>query len=261
MKQVPDTSAAIKVKADGSGVETEGLEFVISPYDEYAIEEALRIKERVAGSEVVVFSLGPDRVTKALRSGLALGADKAIHLCDAAFEGGDAIATARALAAALKKVGPFDLILAGREASDDGMSAVGSAVAEFLGVPQASEVKKLELADDGKTAVCYSEVEGGTAVVEIALPAVVTAQKGLNEPRYASLKGIMAAKKKELATLTAADLGLDAGSVGKAGSKLEILKLEPPPQKQTAGKILKDLEAGPAAQELVRLLREEAKAI
>ncbi|MBI4872122.1 MAG: electron transfer flavoprotein subunit beta/FixA family protein [Candidatus Riflebacteria bacterium] len=261
LKQVPDTAATLKLKSDGSGIETEGLEFVISPYDEYALEEALRIKEKQGGGEILVFSLGPERSTKALRSALALGADKAVHLLDAAFEGSDAIATAKALAAALAKFGPFDLVLAGCVAADDGMCAVGSAVAEFLGIPQATEVKKLELAADGKSLTCWSEVESGTAVLELPLPALLTAQKGLNEPRYASLKGIMAAKKKELLVLKPADLGLAAEATGTTGSRTEVLSYEPPPKKQAAGKILKDLEPAEAARELVRLLREEAKVI
>ncbi|MBI2943295.1 MAG: electron transfer flavoprotein subunit beta/FixA family protein [Candidatus Wallbacteria bacterium] len=261
IKQVPDTSAALKVKPDGSGVDTEGLEFVISPYDEYGLEEALRTKEKLATGEVVVVALGPERVAKALRSGLAMGADRAVHLADAAFDGSDAIATARALAAALKKAGPFDLVWAGKEATDDGMSTVGAALAEFLGIPHASEVKKAELSADKTSITCWSEVEGGTAVVEVKLPAVLTAQKGLNEPRYASLKGIMMAKKKELAVYTPADLGLTAEQVGKSGSPSEVLKVEPPPKKQTNTKLIKDLEPDAAAKELVRLLREEAKVI
>ncbi|MBI3890612.1 MAG: electron transfer flavoprotein subunit beta/FixA family protein [Candidatus Wallbacteria bacterium] len=261
IKQVPDTSATLKVKPDGSGVDTEGLEFVISPYDEYGLEEALKTKEKMDAGEVVVLGLGPERVTKALRSGLAMGADRAIHLADAAYEGSDALATARALAAALKKAGPFDLIWAGKEAVDDGMSTVGAAIAEFLGIPHVSEVKKAELAADHSSVTCWSEVEGGTAVVEVKLPAVLTAQKGLNEPRYASLKGIMMAKKKELVRFTPADLGLGAEQVGKSGSRTEVLKVEPPPKKQTVTKLIKDLEPEAAAKELLRLLRDEAKVI
>ncbi|MBI5546899.1 MAG: electron transfer flavoprotein subunit beta/FixA family protein, partial [Deltaproteobacteria bacterium] len=191
----------------------------------------------------------------------AMGADRAIHLADAAYEGSDAFATARALAAALKKAGPFDMVWTGREAADDGMSVVGAAIGEYLGIPHVSEVKKLDLAADKSSVTCQSEVEGGTAIVQVRLPAVLTAQKGLNEPRYASLKGIMMAKKKELLTFTPADLGLTPDQVGKAGSNTEVLKLEPPPKKQTVGKVLKDLEPVAAARELVRLLREEAKIV
>ncbi|HEU5180716.1 MAG TPA: electron transfer flavoprotein subunit beta/FixA family protein [Candidatus Polarisedimenticolia bacterium] len=256
IKQVPDTETKVKVAADGRSLDAAGVTFVISPYDEYALEEALRIKEKQTG-EVVVFSVGDERTGTSLRTALAMGADRAVHLKDAAFEGSDAVGLSRILAAALKPEA-FDLILMGKQAVGTDRGQIGPRVAELLGLPHVSVVTHLEVGEGSFRA--HREIEGAHEIVEGATPALVTAQKGLNEPRYASLKGILAAKKKEMKVLGAADLGIDPATVGHAGARTRWEKLELPPAR-TAGKMLKDMEPAAAAHELVRLLREEAKVI
>ncbi|UCD56070.1 MAG: electron transfer flavoprotein subunit beta/FixA family protein, partial [Candidatus Hydrogenedentota bacterium] len=188
MKQVPDTETKVQVKPGETTISTEGVTYVINPYDEFAIEEALKIKDAKGEGEVALVSLGWDKAAEALRTGLAMGADKAVHLNDPAFLGGDACSVAVALSKALKKM-EYDLILCGKQAIDYDNHQVGVRVAELLEIPHVAVVTKLEL-QDGKAAA-HREVEGGTEVIETPLPAVITCQKGLNEPRYASLKGIM----------------------------------------------------------------------
>ena len=256
IKQVPDTETKVKIASDGRSLDEGGVTWVVSPYDEIAMEEALRIREK-QGGEVVAFSLGGERVSTALRTMLAMGADRAVHLKDSAFEGSDALGISRILAAAL---GPesFDLILLGKQAVGTDRGQVGPRVAELLGLPHVGVVTRLSW--DGPRFTAHREIEGAHEIVEGSLPAVITTQKGLNEPRYASLKGILAAKKKEIRVVSAADLGVDPGKIGSAGSRTSWEKLELPPER-TGGTILKDLEPAKAASELVRLLREEAKVI
>ena len=258
VKQVPDTESVIKIKPDGSDVITDDLKYVMNPYDEYGVEEALQIKEKMGGT-VTILCMGPSRVMETIRTALAMGADKAVHLDDPAFEGGDAFATAKTLAEALKGI-EYDLILCGKQAVDDDLSQVGQTLAELLGIPSISLIQKLEIADDGKSAIVHNQVEGGMAVMNVSLPAVLTTQKGLNEPRYASLPGIMKAKKKPLETKDLAALGLSSESVGCAGSKIMITKLTPPPER-AAGKIIEGEGPQETVPKLVQLLREEAKVI
>ncbi len=255
IKRVPDTETRLQVK-DGKIV-TEGISWVISPYDEYAVEESLRLQEKFGG-KVTLLCLGPEDAKEVIRKGLALGADDAIHLNDPAFEGGDAATTARALAAALKKM-QYDLVFAGKQAVDEDNAQVAIRVAELLDLPHVNAVIKLELADNKKSARCTREVDGERDVMETTLPAILTAQQGLNEPRYPSLKGIMGAKKKPITNWSASDLGLDAATVGAAGAKIEIVHYDPPAPRPP-GKIIPG-DAPTAAKELVRLLREEAKVI
>jgi len=255
VKHVPDTETRVKVKPDGLGLDLADANWVMNPYDEFAVEEALELKEKLGG-EVTVVTVGGKESEKTLRTALAMGADKAVLCDDPAFEGGDAMTTARVLAAAARKV-PFDLILAGKHGVGDDNQQVGSLVAELLGIPAVTVVTGLEV--NGSDLTLKREIEGGTEVVAVKTPAVVTCQKGLNEPRYPSLKGIMAAKKKEVATWKAADLGLDPASVGAAGAAFELRKMELPPPRP-AGKILAG-ELPDQVKELVKLLREEAKAI
>ena len=256
IKQVPDTETKVRIAADGRSLDETGVTFVVSPYDEIAVEEGLRIKEK-RGGEVVAFSVGDERVSTSLRTVLALGADRAIHLKDPAFENSDALGLSRILAAALKPEA-FDLILFGKQAVGTDRGQLGPRVAELLDLPHVGVVVRLALEGDRFTA--HREVEGAQEVMEGGLPVVLTAQKGLNEPRYASLKGILAAKKKEIKVLTIAELGLNPSMVGSAGARTRWEKLELPPAR-TAGKILKGMDPGEAARELVRLLREEAKVI
>jgi len=253
IKQVPDTATQVKVGADPRGVDTTGITWIVSPYDEFAVEEALRIKEKRGQGEVVAVTLGPDRAKEALRSCLAMGADRAVHVNDPALEGADALTAARALAAVVKLEEP-KLVLTGRQAIDDDMGAVGAQVAEILGWPCLSWVMEEAIAEDGQRVRAGRQVEGGLELFDAPLPCVLTAQKGLNEPRYPTLKGIMGAKKKEVKNLTAADLG-----VGQIGRELEIVALDPPPPRPP-GRVLtgdpKDM-----ARELVRALREDVKII
>jgi len=251
LKQVPDTETRIRIAPDGRGILENDVNWIVSPYDEFAIEEALRLRE-AKGGDVVLVSLGPDRVQSALRTGLAMGADSAIHLKDAGFDAADTLGIARALAAAVRGLAPFDLVLTGQQGVGGDNSQIPGLIAELLDVPQVTMAVKVELGDGNATV--EREVEGGHEVWETALPAVISAQKGLNEPRYASLKGIMAAKKKPIAENTLAGLGVTTAK------SVTYVKFELPPARK-AVKLVPPDDPAAAGKELVRLLREEAKVI
>ena len=253
IKQVPDTATQVKIGADPKRIDTTGITWVVSPYDEYAVEEALRIKEKRGQGEVVAVTLGPERAKEALRSCLAMGADRALHLNDPAWENADSLAVARALAAEIKQEAP-QLVLFGRQAIDDDMGAMPAQVADLLGWPCASWIMEETISDDGKSVRAGRQVEGALEVFTIPLPCVLSAQKGLNEPRYPTLKGIMGAKKKEIKDVKAADLGLAAD-----GGQLLVVTLEALPPRPP-GRIIPG-EPAQAVKELVRSLREDAKAI
>jgi electron transfer flavoprotein beta subunit len=253
VKQVPDTATQVKIAADRRTIDTTGITWIVSPYDEFAVEEALRIKEKRGQGEVVAVSLGPERVKEALRSCLAMGCDRAIHLNDPAWNGADTLATAKALAAVIRQEAP-GLVLCGRQAIDDDMGAVPAQLAELLGRPCASWIMEATIDADGKTARAARQVEGGLEVFDLPLPAVLTAQKGLNEPRYPTLRGIMGAKKKEIRDVKAADLGLAVEP-----PQLSIVTLEALPPRPSGRIIQGDVPT--AVRELVRSLREDAKAI
>ena len=258
VKQVPDTEARLRVRADGKWIEEEDLPFVINESDEYALEEALKIAEASEG-EVVVFGLGPERTREALRKGLALGAAKAVHLGDEEFSGGDAIATGRALAAAISRES-FDLVLTGSQSDDIGWGATGSVIAGYLGWPHAWLVMGVEIEEGGESAKVTREMEAGmNEIFRLALPAVLEVQAGINHPRYASLKGIMQAKKKEIATVSHADLGLESGQVGAPGSGVELLSVAFPETGEGAQIIEGDAES--AAKTLVEKLKTEARVL
>jgi electron transfer flavoprotein beta subunit len=252
IKQVPDTETRIRIAPDGKSIVESDVNWIVSPYDEFAIEEALKIKE-AKGGEVVLVSLGPDRVQSALRSGLAMGADSALHLKDPLFDQTDTLGTAWALATALKPMGP-DLILMGQQGVGGDNAQVPGLVAEILDLPQVTTVVKVEI-QDGKATV-EREIEGAHETWDVTLPAVLSAQKGLNEPRYASLKGIMAAKKKLIETKGAADLGLTPEQLAP---KTKIGALELPPSRSAVKMIEGDADT--QVKELLRLLHEEAKVI
>ena len=256
VKQVPDTETRIQIQ--NGAVDTTSVKWVANPYDEYAIEEALRIRERLGAGKVTVVSLGPDRVKEAIKYALSLGADEGIHVKGDGVALDDPLSAATVLAAAATKAG-FDLILTGKHAVDQDYGATGAMLAELLDVPHVSVVVGLEIDAAAKSGRAKREVEGGSESVSFELPAVVTAQKGLNEPRYASLKGIMAVKKKVIPEWTLADLGVDAASVAPAGAALRTLEVTLPPPR-AAGKMLEG-EPADTVRELVRLLREEAKVI
>ena len=247
IKQVADTETRVKVAADGKSLDPAGVTWILNPYDEFALEQALRIREAAGSGEVVVVSLGGAGVPTTLRNALALGADRAVHLKTDALQP-DSLQVARAIAAELKTTGleAAQLVWFGKQAVDDDAAQVGPMVAELLGHPCVTVVAAMELS--GTQAVVEREIEGGREVVEVTLPAVLAAEKGLNEPRYASLKGIMAAKKKPIEEKPAA-LGAPA---------LETLSLALPPPR-SPGRIVGQGVDG--VKELVRVLREEAKVI
>jgi electron transfer flavoprotein beta subunit len=253
IKQVPDTETRIKIAPSADRIVDSDVSWIVSPYDEFAVEEALKIRE-AKGGEVVVVSVGPERTQAALRNTLAMGADSAIHVKDAALDDADPAATAAALAAAIRTLAPFDLVLTGQQGVGGDHSQVPGLLAEALDLPQVTVAVKLEIGDSG--AVVEREIEGGREVWETSLPAVISAQKGLNTPRYASLKGIMAAKKKTIQTLDAARLGLDAAGLAP---RTRVVSLDLPPGRPP----VKLLEGDPTSQagELIRLLHEEAKVI
>ncbi len=258
IKQVPHTETRIRIAEDGVSINPEGVNFVINPYDEYAVEEALRIKAARGEGEVIVLSVGADKAEEALRTALAMGADRAVLITDEALRGGDLGGTATVLAQALTAEG-VDLVLCGKQAVDDDCAAVGAMLAEKLGWPQATVVTGLEIAQDGATARATLEIDGGRAVIELPLPAVITAQKGLNEPRYPSLPGIMQARRKPLEKKGLADLRVDASEVGAAAARIKLEKLTPPPTRPQ-GRILEGEPAQTAA-ELAGLLRDEVKVV
>jgi electron transfer flavoprotein beta subunit len=242
INHVPDTAAKINVAADGKTIDKSGVTYVISPYDEFAVEECLRLKEK-NGGDVTVLSLGGDVHKETLRKALAMGADKAVLLKDEGVR--DSFGVARALADYLKELSP-DIVFFGKQSVDYDDGAVGVMVAEMLGLPSVSVVVKLDVAEGKATA--EREIEGGREVVETSLPAVFTAQKGLNDPRYPSLKGIMGAKSKPIEERQAAPVT----------PKTELLQMQKPPAKPAGRIIGADVSAVP---ELVRLLHEEAKVI
>ena len=253
IKQAPDTATQVKIGGDGKTIDTTGITWIVSPYDEFAVEEALRIKEKRGEGEVVAVTLGPDRAKEALRSCLAMGCDRAIHLNDPAWAAADTLATARALAAVIKQEGA-QLVLCGRQAIDDDMGAVTAQLAEVLGWPCAYWIMEETIDADAKSVRAARQVEGGLEVFDLPLPAVLAAQKGLNEPRYPTLKRIMGAKKKEIKDLKAADLALMVEP-----PQLSVVTLEALPPRLPGRVIPGDVST--AVKELVRALREEAKAI
>jgi len=256
VKQVPDTETQIKIAPDKKSIVKDDIKWVMNPYDEFGVEEALRIKEKFKG-EVTVVGLGPKRVTESIRTALAMGADKGVLINDEALEGSDSLGVARALAAVIKNL-QYDLIFTGQRGVDDDMGVVGATLAETLGIPQISLVTKLEILDDGKALKAHRPVEGQVMVIESSLPALITTQKGLNEPRYASLPGIMKAKKKPFEEKTLADLGLNPAEFGGGGRKTVILEMTPPPAR-AAGKIVDGETPEEKASQLAKLLHDEAK--
>jgi electron transfer flavoprotein beta subunit len=243
LKRVPDTTSKIVIGADRKSIDEAGLKFVPNPYDEFAVEEALALKEKAGAGETVVYALGGDAAAETLRTALAMGIDRAVLLQSPGSP--DGLAVAQALAAELG-TGGYDLILFGKLAVDDYNHQVGAMTAELLGLPCITSVAHLEL--EGGTVVAEREIEGGIEVSTCALPAVLTCDKGLNNPRLPSLKGIMAAKKKPLETKPAA--------LGTA--TLEVVGLELPPERQPGRIVGEGADAVPA---LVALLRTEAKVL
>jgi electron transfer flavoprotein beta subunit len=247
IKHVPDTETKIKVAGDGVSLDEAAVsKWIISPFDEYALEQALLFREAGEG-EVVLVSLGGDAVQATLRQGLAMGADRAVLVKDDSLRKADGLTRAKALAAVVQEEGP-ELVLLGKYGVGTDEAQTGPMLAELLGLPHAGSVSKLELAGDGFTA--ERDIEGGIEVQQGSLPAVITCEKGLNEPRYPSLKGIMAAKKKQI----------DIKEPAEAAAGMLVWESMELPPARSAGRML-DGEPQEAAQELVRLLNEEKKVI
>jgi len=251
IKHVPDTEAKIKVAADGKYPDLAGVKMVVSPFDEFALEEALLIKEGGGATEVIVLGAGDEGAQGSLRQALAMGADRAIHVNDAGLATADPLTRARALAAVIREEAP-ELVFTGKTGVGDDEAQVGPMLGELLDRPHAGGVFELAVADGRFTA--HRGIEGAVEIVEGALPALIAWDKGAHAPRYPSLKGIMAAKKKPFVVRTAGELGLAAQA-----SLVVRESLEMPPSRPT-GRLLTG-EAGDAATELARLLRDEAKVI
>jgi len=244
VKRVPDTETRIKIGGDGKSIDEAGVKFVLNPYDEFAVEEALQRKEKADSGEVVVIAMGGDSSQETIRSALAMGADRGILLKteDSSI---DPLVSAKVLAEELRD-GGYDLILFGKVAVDDDSQAVGTMVGELLGLPSVSAVSHLDIADGKGTAA--REIEGGVEEVEFSLPAVITAEKGLNEPRYPALRGIMLAKKKPLE--------VKAVELGEGGVSVEALSLPAPrPEGRIVG------EGADAVPALIEALKTEAKVL
>ncbi|OYD15636.1 hypothetical protein CH330_05225 [candidate division WOR-3 bacterium JGI_Cruoil_03_51_56] len=254
-KQVPSTETKMRIDTQVGFVDTSDVEWVINPYDEYAIETGLRIGENLGDTAITVVTLGHQRARTALLSALSMGVDKAVHILDDSLKGIDFLSTGRILAAAIKR-SPFDLVLCGKQAVDDDMAMVPQVVAHYLGIPHVAVVPEVEVAGEAAELVAHREVEGATEIVHISMPCLVTIQKGKYEPRYPTLKLMMAAKRKEIPVLTARDLGIEKKNL--TSGTVNIEDRLPPGRKP--GKVLEG-EIEKTVPELVRLLCEEAKVI
>lgn len=259
-KYVPESTANIRVKADGSGIETAGVKFVMNPFCEFAVEAALQFKEKNpgAGVEITVLTLGPAAAVDVIRTAYAMGADHGVHLCDDAFNNLDELASARAIAAAIKD-GGYELIFAGKHAIDYDSGQLGPALAELLGWPHVGAVTAIEWGDGFKSATVRRRIEGAEEVVQVQLPALLTIEKGLCEPRYPSLPGLMKAKKRPVDTKNAAALGLGASDLSPDSIGTRMGEFAPPPPRPPGRKL--SGEPADMARELVRILREEEKLI
>ena len=256
IKQVPDSNATIKIAPDAKGIETARLKQVMNPFDEFAVEQAVQLREQgLPVEEIAALALGSEKATEILRTALAMGADRGIHLKDPAFTTHDEIHLARIVALAItKEPASFDLIITGKQAIDMDAGEMGPALAEILGWPHVGVVVGLEVSE--KLAKVRRRVEGAEEVMECPLPVLLTCEKGLVEPRYPSLPNLMKAKKKPMQTITSADL---EGFAGLDRAPSEILALEPPPARQACRFV--EGEPEEMARELVRLLREESKVV
>jgi electron transfer flavoprotein beta subunit len=235
VKQVPDTASQRSLRPSDNTLDREAADGLINELDEYAIEEGLRLAE-AHGGEVTILSMGPERASESIRKALSMGADKAVHLVDDALAGSDAMGTSAALAAVLTRTG-FDLVILGSESTDARMGVMAAMLAERLGVPQLSLAAKVEV--DGTAISVNRQTDYGYDRVQASLPAVISVVEKINEPRYPSFKGIMAAKKKPVETLSLADIGIDPGQVGLAGAATEVVSFAARPPRQ-AGTVVKD---------------------
>ena len=256
VKQVVDTAARIELK-EGK-VDGTRLAKVLNPYDEFAVEEAIRIRERKPDTKIILVSLGPENFKDALRAGLAMGANDAIHLMDPAFELIDSLGVARLLAKAIRLIG-FDLILCGRQAVDDDNGQIGPALAVYLGIPCVTVVTQLEFLDDWKVANVTRQIEGGSENIETKLPVLFTCQKGLNQPRLPSFKGIMASKKKQIQIFNAKKVGFIPRILSNETNSVSQRGLELPKTRQKG--VLFHGTTNEVVSKLVKILRETEKVV
>jgi len=248
IKQVPDTESIIRIDSEGTGIVEEGIQYTANPYDEYAVEEALRLREKFGDGKVTIVTLGPQRAEETMRYFFAMGADEGILIKDDEPQKRDSLSVAQCLVEVIKGM-DYDVILCGKQAVDDDSAQVGAMLAEFLDIPQVTVVSKFDVAEDKKKAVAHREIEGGEEVIEVQLPAVITAQKGLNEPRLTSLLGIKRAVSKPI----------DVREMDVPEAKMKIVSLERPPER-SAGRILEGEDVD-VVRELVNALKNEAKVI
>lgn len=260
MKQVPDTETPeIKYNAEKNTLLRSEMPVVVNVYDEFACEESIRIKEKFGGDvEIIVVTMGPAQAEESIRKCLAMGADRAVLITGDEFAEADTLATASTLAKAISEM-EYDIIFCGDVTTDGGTGHVGPQLAELLGIPQITHVIKLEVSDDKKKVKANRLVDGGQEVVECETPVLLTAIKGLNEPRYLSLKGIMQAKQKEIIKIDVSTWGGDANTIGKAGSKTRVINIAPPAPRPK-GEIIEG-EPQETAAKLVQILREKEKVI
>lgn len=252
IKQVPET-ADVKIDPETNTLIREGVAAIINPFDTYAIEEGVRLKEKFAG-KVTVLTMGPPQAEEALRQAISVGADEGILISDRAFAGSDTWATSYTLSRGIRKIGGYDIILCGKQASDGDTAQVGPGISMHLDIPQVTYVKKIEEIK-GNTARVERMVEDGFEIIEIPLPCLMTVVKEINEPRLPSLKGKMRAKKAEIITWTARDLDAEKSKIGLEGSPTKVVKIFTPPPRQ-GGQMLKG-DAEEAAGKLVELLKNE----
>ncbi|HEU5470122.1 MAG TPA: electron transfer flavoprotein subunit beta/FixA family protein [Actinophytocola sp.] len=243
VKQVPDTYSERKLTEGDHTLDRDSADAVLDEINERAVEEALLLKE-AQGGEVTALSVGPERAAEAIRKALSMGADKAVHVSDPALHGADVVQTAKVIAAAIGRIDGVDLVIAGNEASDGGGGAVPAILAELLGYPQLTHARKVEV--DGGTVRVDRETDDGIIHLEAGLPAVISVGEKINEPRYPSFKGIMAAKKKPVETLTVADLGIDAGEVGLANAWSAVVEAAPKPPRSAGQRVTDEGDGGAA---------------
>lgn len=242
VKQVPDTYSERKLNPSDGVLDRDATDAVLDEINERAVEAALVLKEANDGSEVTVLTMGPDRATDAIRKALSMGADKAVHLSDEALAGSDAITTAKALTKAIGTVGDVDLVIAGNEASDGRGGAMAAMVAELMGLPALTHAREITV--EGTAVTVKRETDDGITMLSADLPAVISVGEKINEPRYPSFKGIMAAKKKPVSTITLADAGIDASEVGLANALSAVTSAAPKPPKAAGEKIEDEGDAG-----------------
>lgn len=252
IKQVPETTE-VKINPQTNTLIREGVKSIINPFDMYAIEEGVRLKEKLGG-RLIAITMGPPQAEAALREAISLGADAGILVCDRAFAGSDTWATSYTLAQAIKKAGTFDLIICGKQASDGDTAQVGPGIATHLDIPQVTYVKKIE---EAKQTVMRVErmMEEGFEVIETPLPALLTVVKEINEPRLPSLRGLMRAKQAKITLLAQKDLELNPQQIGLCGSPTQVVKIFTPPQRGR-GQMLKG-ELPEVARQLVELLKDQ----